>query len=280
MPENIYRFNLGDFRCTIFSDASDVRPLDALTASVPVEELASALVAVGLPGNEIQMGFNVLLLERGGERTLVDTGFGPHIPDRPGKVLELLRQEGVHPESIQRVILTHLDPDHAGGIFRLDGNLTYPNARIWLSRAAWDFYTSEESLATLNPLQARFARRLMPIIADEAEFVEGDQEIAPGIRAIPAPGHRAGHMAIEITSRGETLLHFGDAFNNPVFVIHPDWLGKIDSLPEEARATRQSLFARAADSNALAYAAHLPFPGLGRIRRGEKGYEWEEVSEA
>lgn len=277
MPDDIYHFSLGDFDCTVFSDATGTRPLADLINNAAVEEVTGALASLGLPTSEVRMGFNVLLLDQNGERTLIDTGFGPHNPNLGGRVLDLMQHEGLQPESIQRVILTHLDPDHGGGIFRQDGNLTYPNARIWLSRAAWDFYTSEESLATLHELQARFARRLMPIIADLAEFVDGEQEIAPGILAFPAPGHRAGHMALELTSAGQTLLHFGDAINNPVFVIHPDWLGKIDSQPEQARATRQSLIARAADEDALVFAAHLPFPGLGRIRREGEGYAWEAI---
>jgi glyoxylase-like metal-dependent hydrolase (beta-lactamase superfamily II) len=84
-------------------------------------------------------------------------------------------------------------------------------------------------------------------------------------------------MALEIASQGQTLYHFGDAINNPVFVIRPDWLVKIDTDPELGRATRKALFNRAADRNAFVFAAHPTFPGVGRITRREEGFGWSFI---
>lgn len=276
MSDGIYHFNLGDFSCTVFRDAIDTRPLEFLTTSVSNPEVSQALISLGLPGDQVFLSYNILLLERGGERTLVDSGL-MQIEGRQGELLKRLREEGIKPETIKRIIITHMDFDHVGGLISENGDLVYHEAQILLTREAWDWYASEKVLATIDPKVADFYRKLFPIIADHVVFVEGDQEIIPGVRAISTPGHRAGHIAIEITSQGQTLIHFGDAINSPVFVIRPDWLVKIDTLPEVARVTRKALFARAAAENALAFAAHPTFPGLGLITQNGSEFQWKFV---
>ncbi len=276
MSDGIYHFKLGDFSCTIFRDAIDTRPLEFLTTSVPMEEVSQALISLGLPGDQVVLSYNILLLERDGERTLIDSGL-MQIEGRQGELLKHLREEGIEPETIKRVIITHMDYDHVGGLMSSNGDLFYKKAQILLTHEAWDWYGSEQVLAKIDPKVADFFRKLFPVIADHVIFVEGDQELIPGVRTISTPGHRAGHIALEITSQGQTLLHFGDAINSPVFVIHPDWLVKIDTLPEEARVTRKALFARAAAQNAMVFAAHPTFPGLGLISRNGSEFQWKFV---
>jgi glyoxylase-like metal-dependent hydrolase (beta-lactamase superfamily II) len=276
MSDGTYHFNLGDFSCTVFRDAIDARPLEFLTTSVSNQEVSQALESLGLPSDKVLLSYNILMLERNGERTLVDAGL-MQIEGRQGELLKRLGEEGIRPETIKRVIITHTDFDHVGGLIGADGNLFYPAAQIWLTQDAWDWYHSEEVLAKLDPKVAEFFRKLFPIIADHVVFVAGEQEIIPGICTIPTPGHRPGHIALEITSKGQTLLHLGDALNNPVFVIRPDWLVKIDTFPEQGRITRQALLARAASENTLVFAAHPTFPGLGRIMRKGNEYEWSFV---
>jgi glyoxylase-like metal-dependent hydrolase (beta-lactamase superfamily II) len=276
MTDGIYHFNLGDFSCTVFRDAIDARPLEFLTTSVSNQEVSQALETLGLPSDKVFLSYNILMLERDGERTLVDAGL-MQIEGRQGEVLKRLREEGIQPETIKRVIITHTDFDHVGGLIGMDGNLFYPAAQIWLTQDAWDWYHSEDVLAKLDPKVAEFFRKLFPIIADHVMFVEGEQEIIPGVCTIPTPGHRPGHIALEITSGGQTLLHLGDALNSPVFVIRPDWLVKIDTFPEQGRITRQALLARAARENTLVFAAHPTFPGLGRIMRKGNEFDWSFV---
>lgn len=276
MPEGIFHFQLGDFSCTVFQDALDTRPLEFLTTSVSNREVSQALESLGLPGDQVFLSYNILLLEREGERTLVDAGL-MQTGDRQGKLVKRLQEHGIKPETIGRVIITHTDYDHVGGLIDPLGNLFFPSAKIWMTHDAWDWYHHEDVLAKVDPKVAEFFRRLFPAIADQIVFVEGEQEIMPGVCAIPTPGHRPGHIAVEIRSKGKTLIHFGDAINNPVFVSHQDWLTKIDTNPEQGRETRKALFARTADENALMFAAHPPFPGLGRITRKGDGFDWRYV---
>ncbi len=276
MSDGIHRFQLGDFSCTVFQDALDTRPLEFLTPSVPNPEVSQALESLGLPGDKVFLSYNILMLERGGQRTLFDAGL-MQVGDRQGKLVKWLRETGIQPETIGQVIITHTDYDHVGGLIDPNANLFFPNARIWMTHDAWDWYHKEDVLAKIDPTVADFFRRLFPAIASHVVFVEGEQEIIPGVCAIPTPGHRPGHVALEITSRGQTLIHFGDAINSPVFVIRPDWLVKIDTFPEQGRATRKALFKRALEENALVFAAHPTFPGLGKITPAGDGFQWSFV---
>ena len=196
---------------------------------------------------------------------------------RQGDLVKRLREEGIQPETIKRILITHTDYDHVGGLISSDGHLFFPSAQILMTRDAWDWYHSEDVLAKIDPKVAEFFRKLFPIITDHVVFVGGEQEIIPGVCTISTPGHRPGHIALEIISQGQTLLHFGDAINNPIFVIRPEWLVKIDTFPEQGRNTRKALFKRAADENALVFAAHPTFPGLGRITRKGDAYQWSFV---
>ena len=75
--------------------------------------------------NRIQLGLNCLLVETRTETVLVETGIGaaklpPKYRDIYGAdpsrgVIEALAEAGVAPAAVDRVVLTHLHMDHAGG---------------------------------------------------------------------------------------------------------------------------------------------------------------------
>lgn len=46
----------------------------------------------------------------------------------------------------------------------------------------------------------------------------------------------------------------------------------------KAAEQRKKIYAEAAGENYLIAADHIPFPGLGRLRKDEDGYEWMMVN--
>lgn len=98
----------------------------------------------------------------------------------------------------------------------------------------------------------------------------------PGITAIAAPGHTPGHMALSIASKGKQLIHIGDAVLHPLHLEHPNWLPIFDWCPNKAAQTKQRLFDRASQEEALVFAHHLsPFPNLGHVIRQKTGWSWQ-----
>ena len=85
-------------------------------------------------------------------------------------------------------------------------------------------------------------------------------------------------MAVEVVSRGEHLLDMVDAALHPIQIEYPEWYAQLDQFPEQTVATRQAVYQRAAEKNALVLAFHFPpFPSLGHITRQNEGWKWEAL---
>ena len=90
--------------------------------------------------------------------------------------------------------------------------------------------------------------------------------LAPGIKAVFTPGHTPGHMVIEVSDGGDTLLLLGDSISLPyIFVRHPEWHQIFDMDQNLAEQQRWNILQRASDEKLRVVGAHFPFPAIGRI---------------
>ena len=106
------------------------------------------------------------------------------------------------------------------------------------------------------------------------QIAPGD-EIVPGVIAIDAKGHTPGHLAVEIASDGEGMIHLVDAAHVPeIHLTNPDWFMVADNWPAWSITTRNMLLGRAAEENLLVATYHFAFPGIGRVRKDEIGWIW------
>jgi hypothetical protein len=80
-----------------------------------------------------------LYVDTGKDRIVVDAGQGPA---GNGSLYEELRANGIHPDSITKVLITHGHGDHISGLLRDAGTPAFPNAKIYISRTEWDFWTA------------------------------------------------------------------------------------------------------------------------------------------
>ncbi len=129
-----------------------------------------------------------------------------------GKLIPNLRAEGITPEEIDFVILSHVHPDHAGGNLDEDGKLAFPNAQFVMWQKEWTFWTNDPDLSGFKIAQFVLllidcANRNIPPIQDRLTLIEREEEIVPGIHAMFTPGHTPGHMALIISSGEEKLLY-------------------------------------------------------------------------
>jgi len=273
-----YPFKVGNFECLVINDDTDVYPVAGSAVNVSTERLEQAMGDLSLPANEMRVDFNCLLVSTPQRRILVDTGWGPGLGPRPGKLLQNLQAEGIAPQAIDTIILTHGDGDHVGGILDGQGEPAFPKARYVMWQAAWEFWTTESNLALMAEDVAAFGRKTLRLIQDRLDLVEPEIEFLPGFQVIPAVGHRRDHIALLISSAGEQLLHLADAIVHPMMMASPGWYSPYDSLAEQAIATKRRLLDRAASEKALIFAAHFPFPGLGYVSPKEEGWRWQPVA--
>src|SRR5258708_39501683 len=111
-------------------------------ASIP-DFPVSALVAGADKQRKLEIAMTVWLIKGNGRNILVDSGFYRPQFFKDWKVngflkpSEAVAQAGVKPEEITDVIITHMHWDHA------DGMDLFPNARIWLQKDEYTYYTGE-----------------------------------------------------------------------------------------------------------------------------------------
>ena len=182
---------------------------------------------------------------------------------------------GVRPEEIDMVVMTHLHRDHVGWNLSAQGTKfvpTFPNARYWMSETDWKACHD----ADVQP--ARFPNAPSCVWPLEQlgliEFMRGEHAITRELTAVPTPGHTPGHVSILITSGNERALVLGDAAHSPVQIENPDWVSRADMDPDLTRQTRRALIERLDREQILVAAGHFEAPGFGRIVRLEGRRYW------
>ena len=101
------------------------------------------------PEHHVRLNLGSYLIRADGRTILVDTGMGPRpldAPDMPwGKLLDDFQANGVRPEEVDMVVMTHLHRDHVGwNLLSQNGKYapTFPNARYWMSVKDWKYAIS------------------------------------------------------------------------------------------------------------------------------------------
>lgn len=288
MSAETFRFNLGAIECIVVSDGyfAYPEPHRTLFANPRRECLDLALREHGIEPQQWQQyvsPYSCVVVNTGRNLVLVDTGAGDREPTT-GKLLEGLQAEGIRPGDIDTVILTHAHSDHIGGVIDRQGNPVFANARHVMWKTEWEFWTAEPSLKELivnqelKFLLRTIARNILTAIQDQIDLIDREGEIVPGVRAVSAPGHTPGHMAVCVSSGRQRLLCVSDAVIHPIHLEHPDWHAAVDLSPRQVQATRYRLFDLATIGDCLLHAMHFaPFPSMGRAIWRQMRWEWEPV---
>jgi glyoxylase-like metal-dependent hydrolase (beta-lactamase superfamily II) len=275
-----YRMMLGDFEVTALSDGTVKLPVKDLLLNTSPAKIDAALKRAHL-AHPVEMSVNGYVINTGAKLVLIDTGAGVLFGPTLGDMVNNLKLAGYAPEQIDEIYITHLHPDHVGGVTS-NGAIVFPNAIVRVDKADADFWLSAEKLnAAAKDAKGFFEgaqASLKPYVAaDKLKTFSGNTELIPGIRAVATHGHTAGHNIYVVESKGEKLVLWGDLmhvaavqFDTPSVTI------KFDSETKAAASERAKAYAEAAKNGYLVGSTHIAFPGLGHVRKeaSSKGYTW------
>jgi glyoxylase-like metal-dependent hydrolase (beta-lactamase superfamily II) len=268
MTDDVFRFDLGKFKCMIVSDGKLGPPPDSPYAPKSL---------TGVNGERLDLVS--LFLDTGEHKILIDTGFGKENGMEPdaGKLVENLENAGVKTNDIDLILHTHAHIDHVTGTFSPKGKPIYPNARYILAKAEWEFINAKP-LAGEDPAAFACARNRYVKMPEKIDAVENNTEIVPGIKLIVAPGHTPGSSMFKIASGNKQILFLGDLIHSLIELQYPKAFINFDVEPDRALKTRDQVFAKTAKSGTVLLIPHFPFPGLGRLVKKGKLFSWQPLN--
>ena len=277
-----YRMMLGDFEITAISDGTVNLPVRDLLTNTKVAATDKALAKSFLK-NPLETSVTAYLVNTGTKLVLIDTGaaglFGPTL----GNLGANLKAAGYQPEQVDEIYITHMHPDHVGGLMAGD-KLTFPNAIVRADKKDADFWLSQANLDKAADGDKGFFQGAMASInpyikADKFKAFEGDTDLVPGVKAIATRGHTPGHSTYVVESKGQKLMLWGDLVHvASVQFDNPSVTFKFDNDSKNAAIQRKKAYAEAAKGGYLVAATHLPFPGVGHVAANGKNYIWVPVN--
>lgn len=274
-----YRTRVGAAAVTVVSDGT--LPLDVtggLALDAKPGEIERAL-ADHAQASPIDASFNEFVIAAEGHVALIDTGAASNFGPTVGKLARSLSNAGLRAADITDVFLTHIHPDHAGGLV-VDGKPAFPNATVHVDARDLAYWMDADLAAKATGTAATFfatARAALAPYAAEGriETFAGATEFFAGFRAEPAYGHTPGHVVYVLENGGQKLVFLGDMIHIPaVQFADPAVAVAFDVDPAAAVATRKRVLGEVADRGELVAHDHVAFPGLGHVRRDGEGYRW------
>ena len=228
---DVKTFDYPDCKIYAIQDAPNRFPARLFTSVDPNEPFVQ--IARDYSGS-----VNVFIIEFKADkrRVMIDAGFGAP----KGKLLTEMKKADLAPESISDILITHIHPDHVGGL------PDFPKAKVHIAKdeyEAWEKDSSRKYLAKYLPEEKSLV------------LFAYDTEVVPNLKAIKVAGHTPGHTVFQMKERyfvGD-IIHAVD-----LQIAHPSFCPRYDMNPPEAVASRKKALK---EFHGEWFGTHITYPG-------------------
>ena len=199
-PSGVHHIAIGDIVVSVVNDGVHQSLFDDLVTSDRAACESAHLSEFRLAPPWLTI--NCFVIRSGDRLLLVDAGFASKT-EHVGRLAGNLKAIGIAPGDIDTIVMTHMHPDHEAGLTDSSGKAVFPKAELILHENELAFWKDDGAMARATAEgQGDFhlAREALAAYGDRVRTVQTD-EIAPGVRAFPTPGHTPGHTAWLIESK-------------------------------------------------------------------------------
>lgn len=192
----------------------------------------------------VPSSMSCFLLRTEGKTILLDAGLGAPF----SQLMPKLSEEGVNPDSLKLIYITHMHGDHIGGLLK-NGAKVFPNAELWINRV------EVEAWKAMDGKNAELPKAVLEAYKDNLRLFEAGDTLAGGVSTIAAYGHTPGHTVFQ----KDSILVIADLMHGAALQLkHPEYCPFFDMNAEEATASRKRILEYAKKNNLTMYGMHIP----------------------
>ena len=190
----VYHRRIGDIIVTALSDGYLDGTVDVLQNITP-DDAMRILNENFRPGRRTSV--NCYAIFSAGRLALVETGSGDYLLPTAGKLQQNLAAAGIDPAAIERVLLTHMHPDHSAGLTDpKSGRKLFPNDELVVPENEPRHWNDDTTMAMASErakkLYFQCAREQMAPYHNMMHTFSGGVDVFPGVTSVPLHGHTPG----------------------------------------------------------------------------------------
>jgi glyoxylase-like metal-dependent hydrolase (beta-lactamase superfamily II) len=226
-----------------------------------------------------------LLIETAENKILIDAGIGNKLDDKflshyylngDFSLEKSLSMNGMIPDDITDVVLTHLHFDHCGGAVSKDNlnNLypTFPNAKYWVSTAQynWAMKPNQREKASY------FQENIQPIVeSGKMHFIDKETNLCNEVQLRLFNGHTDGLIIPLIRYKNKTLVFTADLLPTAAH-IPASWVCGFDTRPLISMEERNSFLSETVKNNYVLFFEHDIYRECCNLKETEKGIRMDK----